>query len=199
MKKLGLISLLATILLPVISFANPLTPGDFGRFDAGSSADATGSLLILQADGVLERVTPALVAAGGSAVIGPSSATDNALARFDSTTGKLIQDSVVIASDLGAITGVTALTTAGLTVNATDGTAITAIRFAFDAVASGQTSKTTTLTGATASSRCVASAAETATNAVYIRSVVPGTNQVVVTTSADPGASNLDYTVVCYN
>lgn len=86
-----------------------------------------------------------------------------------------------------------------LQVGSTDGTAISAIRFAFDAVANGQTSKTTTLTGATASSRCVASAAETATNAVYIRSVVPGTNQVVITTSGDPGASNMDFTVVCYN
>ena len=66
-------------------------------------------------------------------------------------------------------------------------------------IASGGTSKTTTLTGATASSRCVASAAETATNAVYIRSVVPGTNQVVITTSGDPGASNMDYTVICLN
>src|ERR1051326_1672605 len=37
-------------------------------------------------------------------VAGPSSATDNAIARFDSTTGKLIQNSVVIISDAGAIT-----------------------------------------------------------------------------------------------
>lgn len=91
------------------------------------------------------------------------------------------------------------VTDSAVQINSTNGTAITAIRFAFDAVASGQTSKTTTLTGATASSRCVASAAETATNAVYIRSVVPGTDQVVITTSGDPGASNMDYTVVCYN
>jgi len=79
------------------------------------------------------------------------------------------------------------------------GTAITKLLFAFDTVASGGSSKTTTLTGATSSSRCVASAAETATNAVYIRSVVPGTDQVVITTSGDPGASNLDFTVICLN
>jgi len=42
-------------------------------------------------------------------VVGPSSATDNALARFDGTTGKLIQDSVVIVGDTGAVTGVTTL------------------------------------------------------------------------------------------
>lgn len=91
------------------------------------------------------------------------------------------------------------VTDSGVQINSTDGTLVTALRFAFDAVASGQTSKTTTVTGATASSRCVASAAEVATNAVYIRAVVPGTNQVVVTVSADPGASNLDYTVICLN
>lgn len=91
------------------------------------------------------------------------------------------------------------VTDSGVQINSTNGTAITAFRFAFDAVASGQTSKTTTLTGATASSRCVASPAETGTNSVYIRSVVPGTDQVVITVSGDPGASNLDFTVICLN
>lgn len=43
-------------------------------------------------------------------VIGPSSATDNAVARFDGITGKLIQNSVVVISDAGAVTGVTDLT-----------------------------------------------------------------------------------------
>lgn len=47
---------------------------------------------------------------GGSGdVVGPSSATDNAIARFDSTTGKLIQNSVVTADDTGAVSGVTTL------------------------------------------------------------------------------------------
>jgi hypothetical protein len=42
-------------------------------------------------------------------VVGPASATDNAVARFDTTTGKLIQNSVVTISDTGATTGVTTL------------------------------------------------------------------------------------------
>ena len=42
-------------------------------------------------------------------VFGPASATDNAVARFDTTTGKLIQNSVVTISDTGATTGVTTL------------------------------------------------------------------------------------------
>jgi hypothetical protein len=42
-------------------------------------------------------------------VVGPSSATDNAIARFDTTTGKLIQNSVVTIGDTGATTGITTL------------------------------------------------------------------------------------------
>mgnify|MGYP003386396238 CR=1 FL=1 len=38
-------------------------------------------------------------------VVGPASATDNALARFDTTTGKLLQNSTVTVSDTGAIAG----------------------------------------------------------------------------------------------
>ncbi len=46
---------------------------------------------------------------GSGDVVGPASATDNAVARFDSTTGKLIQNSVVTISDTGAMSGVTSL------------------------------------------------------------------------------------------
>ena len=42
-------------------------------------------------------------------VVGPASATDNAIARFDTTTGKLIQNSVVTVGDTGAVSGVTTL------------------------------------------------------------------------------------------
>ena len=48
---------------------------------------------------------------GSGDVVGPSSATDNAIARFNTTTGKLIQNSVVTVSDTGAIAGVTAFGT----------------------------------------------------------------------------------------
>jgi hypothetical protein len=46
-------------------------------------------------------------------VVGPASATDNALARFDLTTGKLIQNSVGILSDTGALSGLTDITASG--------------------------------------------------------------------------------------
>jgi hypothetical protein len=53
----------------------------------------------------------------GGDVVGPASATDNAVARYDSTTGKLIQNSLVIIDDTGSVTGVNALTAQSLTVN----------------------------------------------------------------------------------
>lgn len=54
-----------------------------------------------------------LASAGGASgdVVGPASATDNAIARFDLTTGKLIQNSVVtIADTTGDIAGVGSIT-----------------------------------------------------------------------------------------
>ena len=55
--------------------------------------------------GVITNSSPSL----GGDVVGPSSATDNAVARYDSTTGKLLQNSVVTVGDTGAVSGVTTL------------------------------------------------------------------------------------------
>lgn len=90
-------------------------------------------------------------------------------------------------------------TDSGLLVNTTSGTAVTALRHAVDTIVSGQVAKTTTLTGVTASSHCVASPNEIPSNAGYIKSVAPGTDQVIVTVNTDPGASNLDFTLICFN
>jgi hypothetical protein len=62
-------------------------------------ASGGGTATFLRADG-----TFAAPGGGGSGdVVGPGSATDNALARFDTTTGKLIQNSVNPVSDAGEI------------------------------------------------------------------------------------------------
>ena len=42
---------------------------------------------------------------GTGDVVGPASSTDNAVARYDSTTGKLLQDSGVTISDVGVVAG----------------------------------------------------------------------------------------------
>jgi len=56
--------------------------------------------------GVITNSSPSL----GGDVVGPASSTDNAIARFDTTTGKLLQNSVVLVGDTGVVTGVTELT-----------------------------------------------------------------------------------------
>jgi len=77
---------------------------------------------------ILDRGIPG--PAGDGDVDGPASSTDNALVRFDGTTGKLIQNSVGILSDAGALTGLTSVDTTNLevtNVKALDGTASFAI------------------------------------------------------------------------
>jgi len=80
-----------------------------GRWSAGDGPPqeiAIGSGLTLSGAGVLSA------SGGGSGdVVGPASATDNAVARFDTGTGKLIQNSVVtIADTTGAIAGAQSIT-----------------------------------------------------------------------------------------
>jgi hypothetical protein len=63
----------------------------------------TGQVLSTNGSGVLSW------ASGGDSsgdVIGPASATDNAVARFDGTTGKLIQNSGVAIDDSNNVTGI---------------------------------------------------------------------------------------------
>jgi hypothetical protein len=49
-------------------------------------------------------ITIAATGSGVGDVVGPSSATDNAIVRFDTTTGKLIQNSLATIGDAGQIT-----------------------------------------------------------------------------------------------
>ena len=67
-------------------------------------------------------------AGGGTGdVVGPASATNNAIARFDTTTGKLIQDSSLLISDTGTLQNLDAVSTTSqkiFTVLADDGTTV---------------------------------------------------------------------------
>jgi hypothetical protein len=63
----------------------------------------------------MSQITSSGSGGGGAGdVVGPASSTDNAVARFDGVTGKLIQNSVVIIDDSGNTSGVAALTTSGI-------------------------------------------------------------------------------------
>ena len=66
-------------------------------------------------------------------VVGPSSATDNAIARFDLTTGKLIQNSVVVVDDSGNMSGVNSITDPNyVTFNTSYATDLTAGQLGWD-------------------------------------------------------------------
>lgn len=53
---------------------------------------------------------------GGGDVVGPASSTDNALARFDGTTGKLIQNGVITQDDTGNLSVAAAVSAGSLSI-----------------------------------------------------------------------------------
>ena len=89
--------------------AGNLTTGASGVELALNYTD--GKLYFKNNSGVVTLLASSAGASGD--VVGPASATDNAVARFDLTTGKLIQNSVVIIGDTGDVTGVGALSASG--------------------------------------------------------------------------------------
>jgi hypothetical protein len=69
---------------------------------ARTSVSAGTGISYDNATGVITNSSPSL----GGDVVGPTSATDNAIARFDTTTGKLIQNSVTTIDDTGNASGI---------------------------------------------------------------------------------------------
>ena len=113
-----------------------LSGGTTGLTVTGSPITTAGTItlagILAKANGGTGTATPSIVAgtnitvtgswpnqtiaaSGGTGdVVGPASSTDNALVRFDSTTGKLIQNSVVIVGDTtGNMSGVGTLSVGG--------------------------------------------------------------------------------------
>jgi len=81
---------------------------------AGAVAYGTGTAYAFTLAGTAGQVltsngagVPTWTTNAGGDVTGPASSTDNAIARFDGTTGKLIQNSVTTIDDTGAATGFT--------------------------------------------------------------------------------------------
>ena len=110
----------ATGYTPILIYASGTAAAVPLAADLTTSATTGAELAINYTDGKLyyknNSGTVTLLASSSGAsgdVVGPASATDNALARFDLTTGKLIQNSVGILSDAGILTGLTGLTSSG--------------------------------------------------------------------------------------
>jgi hypothetical protein len=86
---------------------------------ADSSADtltiAAGDGITLTTNAGTDTLTISSNASGSGDVVGPASATDDALARFNGTTGKLIQSSTATLTDAGLLTVSDAAVTGTLT------------------------------------------------------------------------------------
>ena len=94
--------------LKVKRSATPAKVPTTSDLDLGEIAVNTydGKMYIKKDDGTQSIVQVGAGGAGGGDVTGPASSTDNAIARFDSTTGKIIQNSTVTVDDNGNIINV---------------------------------------------------------------------------------------------
>jgi hypothetical protein len=106
----------------------PLTTGVTGQLPVANGGTGTASPSIVAGtnvtvSGTWPNQTINATGGGGSGdVSGPASSTDNAVARFDSTTGKIIQNSGVVINDSGEVTvGVWKGTEIGLSYGGTGG------------------------------------------------------------------------------
>lgn len=117
----------------------------FNAFDTRIQS-GSGGLTFFDAGNTGGITLSSLVASSGD-VVGPASATDNAIARFDLTTGKLLQNSDITISDPSG-GSVTVNTVASTTVNLLSATATT-VNFAGAAstLAIGTAGGSTTMNG----------------------------------------------------
>jgi len=83
----------------------------------GTTLTVNGNLqqdVVSGAAPVLSAANMTSIPGAGSGIVGPAGATDNAVTRYDGTSGTLAQDTVVLIGDLGEVSGVTTLATNGV-------------------------------------------------------------------------------------
>lgn len=78
------------------TYRHAITGASISTIDVSTTASATSQATFASRDG---GTTIYVYPPATSIVLGPSSATDNAVVRFDATTGKLVQNSVVTIAD----------------------------------------------------------------------------------------------------
>jgi hypothetical protein len=116
---------------------SPLRLRSYTTADRGNITAAKGDVIFNSNTSTLQFYDGV---AWDTPIAGPTSSTDNAIARFNLTTGELIKNSVAILSDAGALSGLTTIdTTSAITI--TKGAAIILTL----ASGTGQTSSTGTI------------------------------------------------------
>jgi len=117
-----------TVQTVAVATANGFAGTSDGNSSAPTITITTSITGILKGDGTAisavtigsglsyDGTTLSATGSGTGDVVGPASATDNAIARYDTTTGKLIQNSVVLIADTtGVISGTQGVTFTGAT------------------------------------------------------------------------------------
>lgn len=93
--------------------ANTTAVAGLGTASTRTAVDTFANDTTLPAGAAIKTYGDANWSTGSGDVVGPASATDNAVPRYSTTTGKLIQGSGVIVDDSNNVTGVAALTASG--------------------------------------------------------------------------------------
>jgi hypothetical protein len=101
--------------IKLYSSTTPAAAPTAGNLEQGELAINTsdGKLFYEDSSGVVQVLATKAGASGD--VVGPASATDNAIARYDGTTGKLIQNSGVTIDDSNNVAGVAQLSATSIT------------------------------------------------------------------------------------
>lgn len=164
----------------LLTVGETLTVG--GATTLNNTVETTGTLTI--PDGAVG--TPALVCStdADTGVYGSDGNLSVAVGG-----AQVVNFSAAGAQVTGAVT-----TTTGATVG-TGGSAISAMFIGTGTVASGETAVSVTLTGASASTKCVASIIEDPTNDVAVSFCLATDDACTVTPTGDPGATNADVVV----
>jgi len=90
----------------------------FNQSSSPTAPNATQLTLFAEDDRLKSIDSSSVVVDYSGNVVGPSAgSTDNALARFDTNTGVLLQDSLGILNDLGALSGLTQLNVDNIQIN----------------------------------------------------------------------------------
>ena len=169
---------ISTLTQTALNLKAPIASPTFTGTVSGITKTMVGLANVDNTSDVNKPVSTAQQTALDLKVTGPATATDNAITRFDSTTGELVQNSLVTIDDIGKITMPSTVTPGATTgdqvINQPSGT----VNFAAAATA---ITVTNSLVSATS---IVLAVVRTNDSTAVIKNVVPGAGSFVITLNA---------------